>query len=972
MTENLKSIASQLIEKYIDILEENGEPDEAYKYLAIDTFQQNWNIEAEDFHQMLRASFSKASNLFYPISWGFIKKSAQNFPEETREMFRNLYDESVEVSQRIKTFQAESKKLLPKVRQASNNTKINTQQDERTIALYLAFRFPEKYMLYKADYYKYFCEQLNINPKKTGEGFLHLQELVNQIIKEGLLDDENFINTYRKFYQKPNWDDKYLIIQNVLYVLFRYFKDFNLVELLKKFDRKELEEYYGFLDEIIENFGLQENDQRLVFNSTDKILVFTIGQRYILYVKQAKSTDYQFRVISEEPISDDFINFDGKPDAYLNRIKNFKQIKSNSVSVLNAIEKELNRTQISGYSKFNKKELEKMAFDIDFRNEILNQLDTNRSNKELTIWKESLEYAYKQIHINHWNENEKPQKYAIEYNGILYPNKYIFRNCITYIENTYPDFEIIIPTTVNNGQRLNDFLKSKGANAIIIKDYHPDIMKNNTSQRHIPLNQILFGAPGTGKTYNTKKMAIEIINGEKERTREEINREYEELVSAKQIVFTTFHQSLGYENFIEGIKPETSDGNVTYEVKDGIFKQLVNQAKQIHTVNRTDINWDEVNFYKMSLGGKNNPLEHQYCVTNNLGGINWGGNNDLTSLSNIKDWKKYRDTFTQKFPNVVEENRYNIQASFILNKMKDGDIVIATKGNHIIDSIGKVIGGYHYEEDNPTSLVHFRKIDWFLTDLNTSPDRFLKKQISQQSIYKFDNADVKMEAFKELTSTSEKTNDKGFVLIIDEINRGNVSAIFGELITLLEEDKRKGNKEQTEVTLPYSNDKFSVPNNVYIIGTMNTADRSVEALDTALRRRFSFIEMQPNPDILSNSEYQDVDLKQLLETINQRIEVLIDKDHQIGHSYFIGIENLNDLKLVFKDKIIPLLEEYFYGDFGKTGLVLGGSFIEQEKNKAQFPKNFTYENDFLEDKKVYRFTPFESWNESTFISVYED
>jgi 5-methylcytosine-specific restriction protein B len=143
-------------------------------------------------------------------------------------------------------------------------------------------------------------------------------------------------------------------------------------------------------------------------------------------------------------------------------------------------------------------------------------------------------------------------------------------------------------------------------------------------------------------------------------------------------------------------------------------------------------------------------------------------------------------------------------------------------------------------------------------------------------------------------------------------------------------------------------------------------------LDTALRRRFSFVEMQPSPEVLLDSEYQDVDLKQLLESINQRIEVLIDKDHQIGHSYFIGIENLDDLKLVFKDKIIPLLEEYFYGDFGKIGLVLGGNFIFQEENTAKFPKNFAYENDFLEDKKVFRFTSLESWNESTFISVYED
>src|SRR5690554_3730830 len=284
MTENLKNITSQLIEKYIDILEENGEPNEAYKYLAINTFQQNWDLEAEDFHQMFRNSFSKVANLLYQNSWGFIEKSAQFFPNEVREMFRNLYDESVDISQRIKTFQTESENILPKVRQSLNRNNINAQQDERTISVYLAFRFPEKYMLYKYAYYKYFCEQLNIKAKKSGERFLHLQELANQIIQEDLLD-ENFIKTYRKFYQKPEWDDQYLMIQNVLYVVFRDdFQEMDLVKLLKNFNRKDLEEYYEFLDKIIEEFDLQQNDQRLVFNFTNKILVFTIGQRYILYV----------------------------------------------------------------------------------------------------------------------------------------------------------------------------------------------------------------------------------------------------------------------------------------------------------------------------------------------------------------------------------------------------------------------------------------------------------------------------------------------------------------------------------------------------------------------------------------------------------------------------------------------------------------------------------------------------------------
>lgn len=483
MTENLKNETSHLIEKYIGILEENGEPNEAYKYLAVNTFQQNWDLEADDFYQMFRASFSKVANLLYQNSWGFINISAQLFPNEVREMFRNLYDESVAISQRIKTFQSESEKLLPKVRQSLNRTNINAQQDERTISVYLAFRFPEKYILYKADYYKDFCEQLNIKAKKSGERSLHLQELANQIIEESLLNDSNFINTYRQFYQKPNWDDKYLMIQNVLYVVFRDFKDFNLLELFKKFDRKQLEEYYDLLDSIIEKFGFQEDDKRLVFNADKNKIVFTIGQRYIWNTAIIGKDDYKFRTISEQPISGNFVNFDGSPTAYLCKLNDISEAHKNKQSIFNSIEKELNRTQISGYSKYNKKELEKMAFDVDFRNEILSQLEYQTTT-------------------------EKP------------------------MENI------------------------------------------NSDNNNIPLNQILFGAPGTGKTYNTKRIAVEIINGKKQRSREEINAEYEDLVNAKQIVFTTFHQSLSYEDFIEGIKPETSDGNITYEVKDGIFAPI--------------------------------------------------------------------------------------------------------------------------------------------------------------------------------------------------------------------------------------------------------------------------------------------------------------------------------------------------------------------------------------------------------------
>jgi len=186
--------------------------------------------------------------------------------------------------------------------------------------------------------------------------------------------------------------------------------------------------------------------------------------------------------------------------------------------------------------------------------------------------------------------------------------------------------------------------------------------------------------------------------------------------------------------------------------------------------------------------------------------------------------------------------------------------------------------------------------------------------------------------FKDLCERAEKSPKRPYVLIIDEINRGNVSNIFGELITLIEKDKRKSLKRGSiySAQLPYSKKSFSVPDNLYIIGTMNTADRSVEALDTALRRRFSFEEIKPNPDLLGTITIKGVrvSLAQVLRIINDRIEVLKDCDHLIGHSYFLKVENEKDLKKVFFDNIIPLLQEYFYGDNEKIQMVLGEGFVK--------------------------------------------
>lgn len=216
--------------------------------------------------------------------------------------------------------------------------------------------------------------------------------------------------------------------------------------------------------------------------------------------------------------------------------------------------------------------------------------------------------------------------------------------------------------------------------------------------------------------------------------------------------------------------------------------------------------------------------------------------------------------------------------------------------------------------------------------------------------------------FKNICKEAEENNSQNYVLIIDEINRGNISQIFGELISLIEDNKRSGNEEPLSIKLPYSKDDFAVPNNLYIIGTMNTADRSLTLLDTAFRRRFEFKEMLSDTEKISK-EIDDIDLKKLLNAINKRIEFLYDKEHQIGHSYFMKIEDLEGLQNVFATKILPLLEEYFFEDRGKIVTVL------QDNNNFYQLINPPAGLD-TEDKKIYHRNEKLRFSKEAFINIY--
>ncbi len=531
-----------------------------------------------------------------------------------------------------------------------------------------------------------------------------------------------------------------------------------------------------------------------------------------------------------------------------------------------------------------------------------------------------------------------------------------------------------------------------------------NIPKDLGMNKLIDLNQIFFGPPGTGKTYHTINEAVKIADPvfykENIDDRDKLKERFKLLLlnndneAVGQIGFTTFHQSFSYEDFIEGIKPmEPVDGDtyLKYEVKEGIFKRICRLANDsLNAVNLDSDSlmslsreeYEKAHFYKMSLGNTQNEDDNEifdYCVENNCITIGFGEGLNFTG----KDEKELRsfgqDNNLEAFP---------IQAmNLFCNYLKVGNYVVVSYGNFYVRAIGKVTGEYEFKEESPfpnsSDYKHFRGVDWIFHDSKIAAKEIYNKNLSQQSIYKLEKKEIKQDFFikeKKVDAFKLPKNPKNFVLVIDEINRGNVSSIFGELITLIEKDKRAGTEEELSVTLPYSKKEFKVPQNVYLIGTMNTADRSIESLDTALRRRFSFREMPPKPELMlkegklkaNQGKIGDVDVVRILETINHRIEKLIDKDHKIGHSYFLGISDEDDLKVVFKNKVIPLLEEYFFGDFGKISLVLGSSFITKTtKANVVFAKNNEYDQSIAADlleRSVYEITDSIRWD---FKAIYE-
>ena len=456
-------------------------------------------------------------------------------------------------------------------------------------------------------------------------------------------------------------------------------------------------------------------------------------------------------------------------------------------------------------------------------------------------------------------------------------------------------------------------------------------------------NLILYGPPGTGKTFTTVAEAVRLCGELVSQDRTELMTVYQRLIATGRIEFVTFHQSMSYEEFVEGLRPEipgaedqesdtdeVDTAGFRLKVEDGVFKRICERARLDPGKDSGDRRLDRTRpIFKVALGRRGQE-ETQIKAALDANEIRhgWSGKIDWSD-ERFEDWAEIKTELEHRTGKEVSGHAGELVCTYSFRSdMKVGDYVIISDGRDRMRAFGTIMSNYSFEGD-AEHHPHRRSVEWLWRD-DQGAERacFYPNGFRQHTIYKLNGTLVDWDRLEEVVFGVDRSipveSARPYVLIIDEINRANISKVFGELITLLESDKRLRADNEIRLTLPYSKRLFGVPLNLHVIGTMNTADRSIALLDTALRRRFTFREMMPDASVLEGAGQKcGIDLPRLLSTINERIEYLYDREHQIGHAYFTLCRSQADVDEVMRHKVIPLLAEYFFEDWAKIAAVLG-------------------------------------------------
>lgn len=838
-----------LITNYKKHIQQTHLKDEVYKWELLREFKGRPNLEAEDFLGEVKSI--KYGNLMYAMSLAVLHQLARDTPAELRELFRKLFDESQPLDSRIKDYNTDSLTLF-----RSLGETLPHHQDERTIATYLTFNNPEKYTFYKASFYKKLCALLNDTPAAKNEKYPHYLILLNRIISDYIEKDSELTNLVKSYI--PEYYDgsnNLLLAQDILYQMLDREKMSDEVNVKQEYIQYLVDNISGG-NYFANQFGskvsrltaeLDEYEQKYksIFNS----------DLFIINVKNWKDKLHSinsnlYQKNSEfSTYSDNKVN--GRPKAILG--------KKNYLRFLNE--------RFGGESSTN-------YWIFQGNPKIYDAPSALNSNSifswTVTAHKDKIKEGDKFIL---WLTGLKAGCYAL---GTIASDVHIMKEEnveMTYYANPTEQVEgsrvkIIIDKNFADNPILNQQIKenlifkdfkgsNQGTNFTATKeqyDYLNSATQNFSSMLSIPLNQILYGPPGTGKTYHTVLEAAKIISAREITNYDEALKIFNDNLGG-QIEFITFHQNYSYEDFIQGLRPDVENGSaLTFHKKDGVFKRIADRALEnlkLASKNTEEIS-KEILFDQALENFKESILdtEDKYAI------------NDAVFIFDIDqeafrytgaNWENHSNGIRMKFSDLKEFYRNNVQSR--------KDIKSLT-----------TISGLANQHATYYLLVYHAIL------------KFLPSKVQQVA----------------------KIEKKNYVIIIDEINRANISRVFGELITLIEPDKRFGGKIPMSVTLP-SGDPFMVPDNLYIIGTMNTADKSIALLDIALRRRFEFVPMYPQYEI----EGQNIYYPEVLRAINEKIWKLKTRDFQIGHSYFM--ENSN-LEHIMNRKFIPLLLEYFMND----------------------------------------------------------
>lgn len=835
-----------------------------------------------------------------------IKYLVDNKSKELKTCGENLLDETQPINGRLAAFKTKMKELCP-------SDWNNCANDERTAAAILTCAYPETYTFYKDEIYQNICQYFGYESRKPGLKFSHFTELIHDfVVLYGEEIQQIILNEIKGFKNKPFnlavqtlfWCmRKYMnnkLNKNMKFTWIPYYKEF--AEKLLQFSEDRdalLKLIYGNREELMANYLHDDNGEKDLCKDIDPFTTFGFFNRKINRQNRIKCIQFfkdQFNISANVP--SDFI---GIP------------ILNNRKSLFFGFRSDRKEDDIQNLWNLFKKVVNNEDFEQEY-NKVINQyaIKVNitmglfwiRPDDFLAFDSTNRTYLKEQYGINLPN---KAPEYS-EYIGILED-----------IKKKMASGEIEEDTFYEISANAGEGNYSSSEEELEEPSWYDDIVLMWRRQKNI----VLYGAPGTSKTYDIPILAVKLCNPQfdvNSTSRKEIVERYNQLKQEGRIAFTTFHQSMDYEDWIEGLRPVINENNqVTYEIEDGIFKKLCEEAgRPIVNDKNAGIAHDAI-VWKVSLAGTGDNPVRSDCMENNYIRIGWDGYGAI--ISEETDWSIYNGEGKQ------------ILDAFI-NKMKVGDIVMSCYSSQTIDAIGVVTGEYEFV-DSFTNYKRVRKVNWLLKGINENIVELNgSKTMTLSTVYRLisitlDNVKSILEKYKTPITMTE--NKMPYVMAIDELNRGNVSKIFGELITLLEPDKRKGRINAESVILPYSKKPFQIPDNVYVIATMNTADRSLGVLDYAIRRRFAFIAEKPydlgeegfDSDLfkqvselfISNyAEYEESDFNPTFKLIPA--DTLSDEykpeDVWIGHSYFLmNDENDEDRtsdRLLYE--IIPLLEEY--------------------------------------------------------------